>query len=601
MKCPNCGRTVRSKTRCAFCGHQFEGSESTHVHESQDFHEHTPDQTEPAVAPIQHQDDVDAFIEANEVIPRTRRSGGFLRIIGAILKLALVILLVFLLIAFGPKYIGRLMDSFGSGNNPLTSWLSPETTTVEVTTVQTTVLEETSQETTSQAVASDLTADTSAYPLTVLSFEVDPTTPALTRDQIEVGVSFNGQDSQIQDYALVQDGNRYTVSFNNPALGVVASDQPEQTAYLKVADLGIEQSVVVALPDLGIDTEKVDTYNQILSDNLADQGSLTAAFADTQDPAPFIYDNQSRNASQTFAWFILARTYQAIEDGELNLSDEITILDALKADQDPGLVATNEEGVIYTLEELLTEMVENQDVTAMNHLIQANGGPNAFNLWLTENHYFATKVNELLGTNEEGHVTGTVTSTQDLVTLLSKLANNELISEEADTQIKDLLLKTPLTAKYPEGLEGVTRRYEIASNDNDSTSQNYAAILEGEETNYIFVSLLDNVSDPAQAVQANAQTLGQFVTYAQTGETDFELVAEETTQEETSVEETVAQEVVTQAPPVYEETTTSRFTYGEDTDGDGLPNTVYDENWGSYRSIRWTRAEDGLFYFEYAE
>src|SRR5699024_5874430 len=32
MKCPNCGKQVRSKTKCAYCGHQFDGSESTHVH-----------------------------------------------------------------------------------------------------------------------------------------------------------------------------------------------------------------------------------------------------------------------------------------------------------------------------------------------------------------------------------------------------------------------------------------------------------------------------------------------------------------------------------------------------------------------------------------
>lgn len=615
MQCPNCGRTVRSKTQCAFCGHKFDGTESKHVHKEVD-HSQTPDLDESPVsregrsqndyvapvAPLDQTDDLDDFIEANEVIPRTRRSGGFLRVLWAILKLAIVVFLVFLLIAFGPRYFGQLMDKFNSGQNPLTAFFNQETTTEEVTTIETTILETTVEETT-QALASNLQANTDAFPLTELSFEITDSNVTVDRDKLEVGVASNGQETLITDYALMQEGNKYIVSFNNPALGVVAVDQAEQTVFVRSAELGIDASTVVTLPNLNVDAETFDTYNQVLTEELAGQGDLSAVFMKADESVPFVYENQSKDASQTFAWFIIARTYAAIEAGDLKLEDEVTILDALKAANDPGLVATNEEGTVYTVEELLTEMVQNQDVTAMNHLIQATGGPNAFNLWLTENHYFSTKVNELLGTNEEGAVTGTVTSAQDLATLLQKFANNELVSADLDEQIKTLLLGTPLTAKYPEGVTGVVRRYEIASDDLDTSNQSYAGILETEDSAYIFVSLLDNVSDAEASVTATSQGLGRLVSFAETGEAVFdEVTTEETTIEETTIEETVAAEVVTQAPPVYEETTAaSRFTYGEDTDGDGYPNTVYDPNWGSYRAIRWTQHADGLYYFEYAE
>ena len=132
----------------------------------------------------------------------------------------------------------------------------------------------------------------------------------------------------------------------------------------------------------------------------------------------------------------------------------------------------------------------------MNHLIQEVGGPNEFNVWLNENSYFSTRVNNLLSISETGEVAGALTNVQDLGQLLTKLSNDELVSEDASTDIKERLLQSPFTAKYPEsGIEEVVSRYEIASTDDNAEQQYYSAILETEETDYIVIMMVSNFDD----------------------------------------------------------------------------------------------------------
>ena len=59
-------------------------------------------------------------------------------------------------------------------------------------------------------------------------------------------------------------------------------------------------------------------------------------------------------------------------------------------------------------------------------------------------------------------------------------------------------------------------------------------------------------------------------------------------------------EPVTEAP-VVEQTEAPRFQYGEDLDGDGMPDSVYDPNTGGYLNINWFQDEDGSYKFYYAE
>lgn len=587
MNCPNCGRAVRSKTKCAFCGYRFDGSEDQTLDVEEVYSQ------EPKASSTYHdpQDDWydDDWYDDEEVLPKTKRAGGALKMIWSILKLAIVIFLVFVAIAFGPRYIGQFLG----GDNPLSGLFNSETTTEEITTVSQAPLEATT--TVAPATSGDLEADVSAYPLTTLTIKLGENSSQIERTDLEVGVSANGQETLIDNYSILQEGNQVKISFNSP-VDQTASAASEQKAFVRSASLGINQEATLAVPNLEIDTERAQALDKIFNDEVAKQASVSASFGKADEQVPYLYNDKTRNASHLLSWFILAKTYEAIEAGDMTLETPVTVLEELKAANDEGRVAAAEADTSFTVDELLNEMVENRDVTAMNHLIQANGGPNAFNLWLTENQYFSTKVNELLSTNDLGVANGSTTSAQDVFNLLSKLANDTLVSQDADTAIKERTLKSPATDKYPSGLEGVERRFEIVTDDRDDQSQAYAGIIQTEEGNYIFVAIAEEMTNPSDTNQAFAYGLGNTVTYALTGQANFELNQEEVTEE---TQAPVAEE--TQAPAVVEEIT-AEYQYGADTDGDGYANSVYDPTIGDYRAIRWVPTADRLNYnWIYAE
>lgn len=710
MKCPNCGKQVRSKTRCAYCGHQFDGSESTHVHakpepqrdELKDIK--TTDEVAAGVAAGQSRvddfektrvlgtvdnvdnleetrvhrtidsrldnreepqfattdeatrtrssrvsdDELERYIEDSEVIPKTKRRGSVLGFLWNIIKLLLVVFLLFLLIAFGPKYGKQLWEKYGFGNQnqPSTSEqvvstesdentpnsteesdllannsqnddtnkeddsTKDENTTKEGETTQegeTTKEDETSSDQPNQtenAVVAKSAVNLDQYPLTEIELELADDQKEIKREDLNISVDIDGEIQEIQDYSLVQEGKQLKIAFNNPAMQVIASEQPKQLVKVQSEALNIDESLDVELPKTTVDGEKFENFNQILTDNLSETGSLSAAFKKNGEDSPYIYADSSFDASQLFSWYILNRTLSAINEGEIDLETKVKVLDDLKAEGDNGAIASAEENTEFTIETLMYEVIQQQDASAMNHLIQATGGPNDFNLWLSKNHYFATKVTELLNVNDEGHITGTVTNAQDLLLLLEKLANNQLVSEELDAKFKEMLLETPITRKYPDGFESVTRRYEIASNDIDSTSQGYAAILETEDGQYLVVTNVANPKDTDTTVSSIANSIRQLVSYFMTGE----IPSEEETTEEAPVEEPVVEEVpeeeyvepVTEAP-VVEQTEAPGFQYGEDLDGDGMPDSVYDPNTGGYRNINWFQDEDGSNKFYYAE
>ena len=87
MQCPNCGRNVRSKNQCAYCGHVFNKQEVAELKEetrNEDVVQETP----------------------------RRSSGGFSRVLWGIIKLVLAVAIVFLAFLYGPRIINQVVDYF---------------------------------------------------------------------------------------------------------------------------------------------------------------------------------------------------------------------------------------------------------------------------------------------------------------------------------------------------------------------------------------------------------------------------------------------------------------------------------------------------------
>ena len=142
MKCPNCGRNVRSKTQCAYCGYDFKSGDTTAKETQETKHSERVEDTqviptvepdygerreriEPIVTEPTDFKEVDDFPSASSdtyetrsnrepqaVIPKTKRKGG--SVVWGIVKLLLAVAVVFLLFLFGPRLIGQVMDYFNS-------------------------------------------------------------------------------------------------------------------------------------------------------------------------------------------------------------------------------------------------------------------------------------------------------------------------------------------------------------------------------------------------------------------------------------------------------------------------------------------------------
>lgn len=558
MQCPNCGREVRSKNQCAYCGHVFSEKEVTKNQK-----------------------------EVQEVVPRTRKKrnvGGF---VWNLVKILLAVAVLFLLIMYGPGLASSLWDQLGFGNDNQThvvesiseeseSSSEGESTSVAVTdsvdsesTDDSNTEEDSAEslESTSESEeteVAEITIDNSMvntddYPIINVELEFNKPLGNLTAGDFEFAINSNGSTTDIEDFSLLHKDQTITISYNDPSLQVVAVDNQEQVLQVKSQRLGVDQTVDIELPDSGINAEQFEQFNDTINTHLNDLGEISAVFNDTTADVPFVYDNHSVEASNLISWFVLQATYEAIEDGDFTLDSSITILDDLKAGNQETPVAQAEDGSQLLVSEIILAVVQDHDVSAVNHLIQATGGPNSFNMWAAQEGYFSTKINQLLSVSDNGAISGSFTSAQDIALLLDQLANDELISPEMDEAFKEVLLQTPLTEKYPVGNEQVTRRYELATLDTDTSNQYYSGILETEDAAYIVVSLVTDFSDSEAVVVATADTVLELVTYFETGEIaeeteeESELESESESESESAEQVTIIDETESEEVPVSQE------------------------------------------------
>lgn len=631
MQCPNCGRTVRSKNQCAHCGHVFNKGEIKEA--SQDV----------------ANDDI--YEETN-----SRNSGGGVgRILWGIIKLVLAVAIVFLAFLFGPRIINNVVEYFQPADTAVVENMPADNQTPEGNgdggdgTPQVPETTETTEETAS--VEEDTAADTAGgddvseeevesseeieedesddgqinlanydvnldeYPMINMEIEFEETLDTVTSDTFAFSVETNGDSVDLDGgYSLVKEGQVLSLSFNDPAISVLSTEPTEQTLNIQSDVLNIDESISYELPSSTMDSDLADTFNSTITDNLAALGSVSAVLYSPNADVPFVYDDQTDEADALISWFVLAHTYQSVNDGLIALDDVITVNSDLVAANDETSVAASGEGTEYTIQDLIIEAIHNQSASAMNHLIQANGGPNEFNLWLNESNYFATRITQLLSVTESGEIEGAVTNAQDISYLLNLLVNNELVTEELDTAFKELLLDSPLTEKYPyEQLTIVQSRYEVATGDNNPNQQYYSGILETEDDYYIVVILQKNFDSAAETVPTISNSINSLVTYMETGEEAAEPEPESEEIVEVPVEETPSQvSVVEEEVPMdfdtgqvnneWDDTMTSEtgITYGPDSDGDGFRDTYLNEA-GEFVPIEWYQEADELWYFRPAQ
>lgn len=596
MNCPNCGKVIRSKKSCAFCGAQFDGK-NNHPHKHSKKIEEVPvddlvvmsdefevDHLEPTSdhestnilfdeVEDNHTDGVvagnifDKVDDYDDIMPATKRKKrGCLSVIIGLIQLAIVLLLVFLAFFFGPKYFNQAMDYF-KGNSR-----SDNATTV----VQETTSEQTT-ETTQKAVNVDV--NVAQFPNVVVTMNLDESMDALSHNSFKLNVSDGENEQAVTEYSVNKKDNTVTIKFVDPFFNVQSSNMQDRTLKLAVNDMMNE--VTYQAKEVTSSVENLNTIAELISSELGEQGENSSVVIAKGDEKPILVTNSKQmNAAQTIEFFVLQRVYEAIDQHTVTLEDTVSITDSIKATNDTGEMSQLAEGTSVTIKQLVDAVISRNDLTAANHLIQETGGVNEFNIWLDTQDYIATLIEEKIGFDEAGNVTGAKTSAYDVALLLSRLANNDLISDTTDAELKTALLNTPVTTKFPEGLTAVRKRYEIPSDNDRGTAQHYAGLIETDTENYVVVVFSQDTED----VAARNVAISNIVKGIFDNGFKLENPVEETVVETTTIETTVFIETTQAYNPIHDPNVQPAETWDNfDDDGDGVNET--------YRAGRW--------YFDY--
>lgn len=688
MKCPSCGKHVRSKRQCAHCGYVFGSSDvKANAHQKKEQEpaknvqkpqnqttsytakddqtiSHTQDDKE------RHYQDMSAasentkenhatngarkepqFVEADHhVAPKTpKKSFNVGHFIWNIIKIVLLIAIAFLLFMFGPQMftavqnvvtgkqeISEVMpkdfsdivpanlfggqdnkdgqkpsnqdDSGSPSQDEDKSSLSQEEDLSSVSEADKTPQNEkdgdkksdnnkdqSNQEDDSDKVSQNNTENAALrltdhkvklddYPVINIDFDFEGDIDEITKDTFKFNLTSNGEAKEMTDeYSLLKEGNTVKLSFADPSVNLLSAGAVKQTLQITAKDLGFDEKINYELPNSKVDQETQDRLNDIITQNLSELGDISAFVksVDSEEPVTFVYENASVDGSNLINWFILARAHEAIRDEEITSDTRVEIDPSFIAANDEGEVASVGEGTEYLVSDLLTLMIQNNDLSAMNHLIQELGGANDFNLWLNESNYFATKVTKKLSYAEDDSIDGFVTSAQDVGRLMEALAKDDLVSKEIDGSLKELLKSTPQTEKFIQSDSlNVTNRYEITTVDSDPSSQYYTGIIETDQGQYVIAILASEVNDSAAVLPAMNQTMQDILTFLNEGDSE-ETSEQERTEEDTQQAPEASQAVETEAPVSSQAAETQTSQTQDNTGGANFDQIYKDEN-GEY-------------------
>lgn len=449
MQCPNCKRTVRSKTQCVHCGELF--SQEDKVKGSEELIETGSVNNEP-------------------VVPHTPRRGA-MGLLGGVIRVFVAVFIVFGAFLYGPTLVKTLI---GSNNDSPTEQVEPAQENEQAEGSDSTQLE--SQEEAQRLTVEGIQVNTDNYPQVHAEMTVAGDLEKLAPGILQFSVKDGEEVTEIAHYSLIQKEDELLLLFNNPAFANQQYGAGDQELIVTSEELGIDQTATFHRPELAIDQEAQENIRTILSEELtsAENKSVFVNKIDASE-APYIENNVSMEADSLISWFLIQKTYQEVAAGNLDLEGNVE--------------GTGEEPLTLaqTLEQIVIDL-NNADL--MNALLETLGGPDAFNLWLNESGYFGTQLESRFSRTESGEVTGAQTTILDVSALLTHLAKGELIDEEFDGRFEELMRSSPLTVKFPDDeLAGIHTRSELISADESTTSHHYSGIIRTEAGTYVVVIL----------------------------------------------------------------------------------------------------------------
>ncbi len=236
------------------------------------------------------------------------------------------------------------------------------------------------------------------------------------------------------------------------------ADQAAQsdTAQAGSAQVGDAAGKAAGVPANGLQlTQEMTALKTKLSALAAASPGLTpGVFAVDLDNGSYVDINSNRkfSAASTIKLPLLVSFFLAVDEGKVALDELIAMRPDLIA-KEAGEMQTQEPGTKFAALYTATEMIRTSDNTATNMIIDRLGGAAELN-----QRFLAWGLTQTVLRNPLPDVEGTnTTSPRDLVTLLGRINQGEILSMRSRDRLLSILAGNTINDLLPQGLgEGAT-------------------------------------------------------------------------------------------------------------------------------------------------
>lgn len=245
------------------------------------------------------------------------------------------------------------------------------------------------------------------------------------------------------------------------------------------------------------------------------EGNFAVAFKDISSGEEILVNEKKEfHAASTMKTPVMIELFKQAEAGKFSLEDSLLVKNSFKSivsgdpfsldiNQDSGDKLYSQIGDSVSIRGLMVDMIINSSNLATNLLIEL---VDARKVTATMRSLGAEDILVLRGVEDiEAYEAGlsNTTTAYDLLLLYEKLAEGDYISEEANSEMIDILLQQRhndiIPARLPEGIKVAHKTGSITAVRHDS-----GLVILPDGRKYVLVLLSDELTDPEKGVETMA-------------------------------------------------------------------------------------------------
>ena len=226
---------------------------------------------------------------------------------------------------------------------------------------------------------------------------------------------------------------------------------------------------------------------------------FTVYLADPDDEdVPLMADGEEMRSASMIKVFILACAMEKVKAGDLQLDDVLRLEETDKVGG-AGVISGYRAGTVFSVEELLRQMIAESDNTATNMMIDRLG-MTEINGYMRAHGYDASRLQRKMmdaAAVKEGREN--ITSAKDLGTFFLRLYRSECVGEPYDGKMRDMLFAQTDRECFPQALPDARIAHKTGELDRFYAD---GGIIYGEDGHTaILVILADDLEGRGRAIE----------------------------------------------------------------------------------------------------